>query len=60
MELNSGYEDAWFNLGASLHALGKEKKAIRAFEQVLKINPNNKDAKEAIEICRESKRFGFF
>ena len=52
IELNNQYEDAWFNKGAALHMLGKDKKAIKALEQVLVLNPSNASAHEAIAICQ--------
>ena len=35
--------------------MGKDKKAIMCLEEVLKMNPNNTDAREAIKVCQDKK-----
>jgi tetratricopeptide (TPR) repeat protein len=46
------YEDAWFNKGTALHILGEKQKAAECLEEVLKINPYNESAREALKNCR--------
>ena len=60
MVMNPGHEEAWFNLGATLHSLNKTKKATRCFETVLQIYPANADAREVLAICKEGKGIGLF
>ena len=40
--------------------LRKEKKAMKCFQEVLRLNPNNESAREALAICKENKGFSFF
>jgi tetratricopeptide (TPR) repeat protein len=48
VELEPLYADAWFNLGLSEQSRGKNREAIKAFKEVLKIDPSNKKAEQEI------------
>ena len=50
IKINSLYEDAWFNKGAVMNILGEKEKAKECISEVLKINPYNESAHEALKI----------
>jgi Flp pilus assembly protein TadD len=49
VEMHPTYPDVHYSLGRSQAALGLKAKARESFENALKINPNYKQAKEALE-----------
>jgi len=44
---------AWMGLGIVMEGLGAEKEAIRAFERVLELHPQNQKARDAIARLRQ-------
>jgi tetratricopeptide (TPR) repeat protein len=44
IELNSSYEDAWYNKGVALFGLGSYDEAIVALDESINLNPNNAKA----------------
>ena len=59
IKLDEEFEDAWFNKGVALNALGKLKETLECMEKILTINPNNESAREAVTNFIENKRFIF-
>jgi tetratricopeptide (TPR) repeat protein len=59
IDSDRSFEDAWFDKGVVLDKMGKDKEALACFEEIIKINPNNKNAKTAISSYRESGKFLF-
>lgn len=49
VDIQPYYADAWFNLGLSEQARGKNREALKAFKEVLKIDPENKKAQKEID-----------
>jgi tetratricopeptide (TPR) repeat protein len=49
VELAPNYADAWYNLGLSEQARNKNREAIKAFKEALKIEPEMKKAKQEID-----------
>ncbi len=45
-------EKAWYNLGNTAFRQGKLEKAVEYYEEALKIDPNDQDAKRNLEITR--------
>jgi tetratricopeptide (TPR) repeat protein len=48
VEIEPKYADAWYNLGLSEQARGRNREAIKAFKQALKIDPEYKKAQDEI------------
>jgi len=48
-EINPSYSLAYLNLGITLTDLGQKDKAIKCFEQVLSIDPDNSLANEKLK-----------
>eukprot|EP01112_Ceratiomyxa_fruticulosa_P014721 TRINITY_DN4240_c0_g3_i1.p1 TRINITY_DN4240_c0_g3~~TRINITY_DN4240_c0_g3_i1.p1 ORF type:complete len:963 (-),score=237.71 TRINITY_DN4240_c0_g3_i1:64-2829(-) len=58
--LDPNYVKGYYRLGAAYQALGKHKDALRIFRQVVKIVPNDKDARTKLSQCeKEVKRAAF-
>jgi tetratricopeptide (TPR) repeat protein len=53
------YDNALFDKGVVLHKMGKDQDALECFEELIKVNPNNENAKRAIDSYRESGKFLF-
>ena len=56
VKIKPDFTDAWLTLGRALEDLGQMDKAEEAYKQVLKLDPNNKEAKEGldyIDTCRK-------
>jgi len=49
VELQPNYLDAWYNLGLSEQARGRNKEAIKAYKEVLKLDENFEKAKKEID-----------
>lgn len=49
---NPNNEGAWVNLGDAYQLTGQSKKAMTAYQQALKINPESTEAKEGLESLR--------
>jgi lipoprotein NlpI len=39
--LNPDNADAWYNMGVTLHNLGRYNEAMEAYDKVLEVNPDN-------------------
>jgi len=48
VELDPSYADAWYNLGLSEQARQRNKEALKAFKETLKLNPEFKRAQDEI------------
>lgn len=46
-------EKGLFRLGQAFYGMGEEEKAINEFNQVLEVNPSNKDASNQILLCKK-------
>lgn len=46
-------EKGLFRLGQAYYGMGEEEKAINGFNQVLEVNPSNKDASNQILLCKK-------
>ncbi len=57
--LDEIYEDALFDKAIALDKLNKPDEALKSLELILKINPVNESAKEAINSYKKNKSFGF-
>ena len=53
LRLEPRHFGAWMGLGIVMEGLGAEKEAIRAFERVLELHPNNENARNAIARLRK-------
>jgi tetratricopeptide (TPR) repeat protein len=49
---NPNNDAAWVDLGDAYQLIGQSKKAMTAYQQALKINPESADAKEGLESLR--------
>ena len=53
-KIDPKYDVAWYNMGASLAALGRLKAAISCFEETLELNAGFEEAREAKRKCLEA------
>lgn len=55
VDIEPMYADAWYNLGLSEQARGKNREAIKAFKETLKIDPEFKKAQQEINAILKMK-----
>jgi len=53
IQLDKSYAKGYYRKGSAEIALGKYKEALKAFKLVVKIHPNNKEAKEKLQMCEK-------
>ena len=53
LELNPNHEKCLYRRGQSQMSMCSYEEAIEDFQAVLKLNPNNNEAKQSIDICRD-------
>ena len=59
IKLDNMNEDAWFSKAIALDMLGKRDETLKCMQEILKINPNNESAKEAMKTYEEKGTFNF-
>lgn len=52
-DLNEWYEEAWYNKGVAYTKLGNNDQAVQCLIKILRINPANESAKEALNSYKE-------
>ena len=53
------YEGALFDKGVVLNKMGKDQEALECFKELIKNNPNNENAKRALDSYRDNSKFLF-
>ncbi len=60
IEKDNTHEDAWFNKGVTLTMIGEEPQALNCMQEIIKLNPSNESAREAITSYENYGAFKFF